>query len=257
VGSPARSPWPKVPIPAVGDSPATKLLPPVLSVIAGSTDVIGFLALGGLFTAHITGNLVILAAHVVSGTAANLGLLISVPVFVAVLALTRLLAFGLQAAGKASLRPLLLLQLLLLAGFLALCVAAGPHLDVNGVNAILAGMLGVAAMAVQNGLVQISVTGAPPTAVMTTNITRLTLDTVEAVMGQDPEGVARARRRAKQTWPAVVGFTVGAAVGALAYAVTGLWSLALPTVLALVALGMGMGALIDSPRQEGPGPTST
>jgi hypothetical protein len=35
----------------------------VLSIVAGSVHVIGFLALGGLFTAHITGNIVILAAR--------------------------------------------------------------------------------------------------------------------------------------------------------------------------------------------------
>ena len=53
--------------PSVDSSLSTKLLPTVLSVIAGSVDVISFVGLGGLFTAHITGNLVILAAHVVSG----------------------------------------------------------------------------------------------------------------------------------------------------------------------------------------------
>jgi len=42
-------------------------LPTLLSIIAGSVDAIGFLGLGGLFTAHVTGNLVILAAHLVSG----------------------------------------------------------------------------------------------------------------------------------------------------------------------------------------------
>jgi Protein of unknown function (DUF1275) len=52
--------------PSVDSSLGTKLLPSVLSVIAGSVDVIGFLGLGGLFTAHITGNLAILAAHVVN-----------------------------------------------------------------------------------------------------------------------------------------------------------------------------------------------
>ena len=34
----------------------------MLSLTAGSADVISFLGLGGLFVAHITGNLVILAA---------------------------------------------------------------------------------------------------------------------------------------------------------------------------------------------------
>jgi len=43
------------------------LLPTVLSITAGSVDVIGFLALGGVFTAHITGNVVIVAVHYVSG----------------------------------------------------------------------------------------------------------------------------------------------------------------------------------------------
>ena len=37
---------------------APLLLPAVLSVIAGSVDVISFLGLDGLFNAHITGNIV-------------------------------------------------------------------------------------------------------------------------------------------------------------------------------------------------------
>jgi uncharacterized membrane protein YoaK (UPF0700 family) len=39
------------------------LLPAVLSTTAGATDVISFFALDGLFTAHVTGNLVIRAQH--------------------------------------------------------------------------------------------------------------------------------------------------------------------------------------------------
>src|SRR5882757_2551357 len=51
-------------------------LPCVLSLIAGSTDTIGFLSLNGLFTAHITGNLVVLAAHIVNGDPAVLSYLL-------------------------------------------------------------------------------------------------------------------------------------------------------------------------------------
>src|ERR1700687_3486283 len=140
---------------SVDSSLGAQLLPAVLSLVAGSVDVISFLGLGGLFTAHITGNLVILAAHVVSGGKAELAPILSVPVFVAVLGLTRLLASGLEAIGRASLQPLLALQLLLLACCLALCAAAGPDIDPTAPNAIIAGMLGVAAMAVQNALAQI------------------------------------------------------------------------------------------------------
>src|SRR5881392_779799 len=67
------------------------LLPTVLSTTAGAVDVIGFLALGGLFTAHITGNLVILAAHYVTGGFSEIGPLLSVPVFVIVLGIIMVL----------------------------------------------------------------------------------------------------------------------------------------------------------------------
>src|SRR2546430_596788 len=153
-----------------------------------------------------------------------------------------LLVGGLEAIGLASLRPLLLLQFLLLAGFLVLCVAAGPRLDPNAANAVVAGMLGVAAMAVQNALVQISLKGAPSTAVMTSNVTRFTMDLGEMLLGRDPDEVAKARSRAKHTWPAIVGFTVGCGLGAACEAAVGLWSLALPAGLALLALALGVAA---------------
>jgi uncharacterized membrane protein YoaK (UPF0700 family) len=141
---------------------ATKLLPAVLSLIAGSVDVISFVGLGGLFAAHITGNLVILAAHIVAGAEAPLALVISAPVFIVVLGMTRLLAGGLERLRVPLLRPLLFLQFLLLASLLALCVVGGPRLGPSGANATVAGMLGVSAMAVQNALVQISLKGHLP-----------------------------------------------------------------------------------------------
>ena len=61
------------------------LLPAVLSTTAGAVDVVGFLALGGLFTAHITGNVVVVAAHYITGGFYQVGPLVALPVFVAVL----------------------------------------------------------------------------------------------------------------------------------------------------------------------------
>jgi uncharacterized membrane protein YoaK (UPF0700 family) len=192
--------------------------------------------LDGLFTAHITGNLVILAAHMVSGGAAPLAPMLSVPIFVIALGLARLGAAGLDAIGVASLRPLLLLQFLLLLGFLTLCVAAGPRLDAQAAIAIVAAMLGVSAMAVQNAMVHVSLRGAPSTAVMTTNITLLAIDLVNMLVAQDPNDVAQARSRARHTWPAVVGFAIGCTLGACCQMIVGLLSLVLPSGLALAAL---------------------
>jgi uncharacterized membrane protein YoaK (UPF0700 family) len=218
----------------------------VLGVIAGSSDVISFLGLGGLFTAHITGScLVILAAHVLGGEPAQVALMLSVPVFVVGLTLTRLLVGGLESIGLASLVPLLLLQFLLLSGSFVVCVAAGAPIDPDRANAIFAGMLGVSAMAVQNALVQVSLTGVPSTAAMTTNVTRFTMDVGEMLIGRDPAEAARSRQRAKQIWPAIVGFTIGCGLGAVCESMVGLRSLALPSGLALGAIAMSFATSPD------------
>ena len=218
---------------------AGRTLPFVLSLIAGSTDIIGFLGLNGLFTAHITGNLAILAAHIVAGDPTIFSYVLSVPVFMIMLFLMRLLAGGLQQAGIPTLQPLLLLQLLFLAAFLSICIEAGPWHDANALLAVIAGMCGVAAMAVQNALVQISLTNTPTTAVMTTNVTRFMLDLGEALVGRDHARAALARARALHTLPVIVGFTIGCVLGAAFEAAAGLWSLVLPTGLALLAFAMG------------------
>jgi uncharacterized membrane protein YoaK (UPF0700 family) len=230
---------------SVEDTFGTKLLPFVLSITAGSVDVISFLGLGGLFTAHITGNLVILAAKLVAGEQSPVSYLISVPVFMAVLALTRLLAAGLERLKIASLVPLLLIQFLLLAASFVLCRSAGPRLDPNTTIMILAGMLGVSAMAVQNGLVRISLRGAPATAVMTTNITLFTIDVGQVLLGGNASSTVRARERARKTWPAIVGFLLGCALGAACEAAFGLHSLVLPAAFGLLAVALGLAGTLQ------------
>jgi len=219
--------------------PAGRAIPLVLGVIAGSTDTIGFLGLNGLFTAHITGNLVVLAAHFVAGDPTIFSHMLALPVFMLMLFLTRLLAGGLERAGRSTMRPLLLMEVLLLVAFLVVCGLWGPWRDPNALLATTAGLLGVAAMAVQNALVQISLTNTPATSVMTTNVTRFMLDLGEVLVGRDRAKAAQARRRAMQTFPVILGFATGCVLGAAFEAAAGLWSLALPTGLALIAFGIG------------------
>ena len=214
-------------------------LPIVLSVIAGATDVIGVLGLNGLFTAHITGNLVLLAARIVAGLPASISYILSVPVFMLVLFIARVIARAVEGIGGSSLQPLLLLQLLALVAFLLLRVTTGPWRDPDTAFAITAGMCGVSAMAVQNALVQISLKNTPSTAAMTTNITRLTLDIAEVLVGSD---VQRAKNRVRNTLPVVIGFVVGCSLGGAFEAAVGLWSLILPTALAFVACVISMGS---------------
>jgi uncharacterized membrane protein YoaK (UPF0700 family) len=211
------------------------LLPTILSTTAGAVDVIGFLALGGLFTAHITGNLVVLAAHYVTGGFSQIGPLLSVPVFVMVLGIVVVL-FANEATCRAR-RKLLILHATLLVGFLALGAGLGPFTDPDSGIAVSVGMIGVAAMATQNALVRLDLPGFPATAVMTTNITQLTIDLALLVRGKGD--VARARRGARVIFPSVVGFGAGCAAGGFLELHFGLLTLALPVVLAAIAIPLG------------------
>jgi uncharacterized membrane protein YoaK (UPF0700 family) len=215
--------------------PVDWLLVAVLSTTAGAVDVIGFLALGGLFTAHITGNLVVLAAHYVTGDFSQIGPLLSVPVFIVVLWIVTVVFSSKVTRGAR--RALLVVQAVLLAAFLALAVGYGPFPNPNGAMAVFAGMLGVAAMATQNAMVKLDLAGFPSTAVMTTNTVQLTIDLALLLRGKgDPEDLARARRRARMTFPSVAGFLAGCAAGAFLEVHFGLKALALPVVLAASAI---------------------
>ena len=208
---------------------------------AGAVDVIGFLTLGGLFTSHITGNVVIVAAHYVTGGFSQIGPLLAVPVFMVVMGLVTLASSAIIRVGSYPVRPLLLLETALLAGFLVLGVAFGRFADADSSIAIVAGMLGVSAMATQNVLGRLALKGAPSTAVMTTNITQLTVDLVTLASRRrgNADELATARRRARMTLPCIVGFIGGCAAGAALEVKFGFWALALPVVLSALAVPLG------------------
>src|SRR5262245_29561225 len=75
-------------------------LPLFLTAIAGMVDVIGFLGLK-LLTAHITGNLVVIAALLVRGGPPNLAQILAVPVFMIAVGAVWLTAKLLNRRGAA------------------------------------------------------------------------------------------------------------------------------------------------------------
>src|SRR5215475_12991729 len=97
-------------------------LPPLLSVIAGMVDLTGFFTLGNIFTAHITGNLVLAAAAAVRGGPVNLAQLLAIPVFILAVTATWLIARASNKHGQALARLLLEVQFVLLAAVLILSI---------------------------------------------------------------------------------------------------------------------------------------
>ena len=217
-------------------------LPPLLSVIAGIVEVMGYLTLGNLFTAHITGNLVTIAALLVRGGPLSLPQILAVPVFMVALAATWLIAEATRRRGPALVRPLLLVHFLLLSGVLICSAISDPVAHPHGRVASFTAMIAVCAMACQFALLRLGVPGAPSTAVMTGNLTNSVLSLLDTLSRKHPlrEG---ADEGLKKTSKVVVGFFAGCVVGTAALSLMGHWAWSLPVVLAGAAVARpGTGA---------------
>ncbi|HXA86189.1 MAG TPA: YoaK family protein [Candidatus Dormibacteraeota bacterium] len=219
-------------------------LPPLLSAVAGTVDVIGFLSLK-LFTAHITGNLVVIAALLVRGGPPNLAQILAVPVFIVAVAAVWLIAKGLDRRGPALARPLLLVQFLLLTCVLIVSVIYHPAENPRGLMAGIAAMTAVSAMACQFAFLRLALPVAPSTAVMTGNLTNTVLSLLDTLSGREPL-IEGASERLKKTLGLVIGFLAGCIVGAAAVSWLGVWAWSLPVVLAAVAVALVPGRRAQS-----------
>jgi uncharacterized membrane protein YoaK (UPF0700 family) len=201
------------------------------------TDVIGYLSLGKLFTAHVTGNLVVIAALLVRGGPPNIAQVLAVPVFILAVGAVWLIAKALGRRGPALARPLLLIQFLLLAAVLILSVIYGPAENPRGLIAGVAAMIAVSAMACQFALLRLAVPGAPSTAVMTGNLTNTVLSLLDTIWRSEPL-MKGARERLKKTLAVLIGFFGGCVAGAAAVSWLGDWSWSLPVLLAGMAAAL-------------------
>ncbi len=128
---------------------------------------------------------------------------------------------------------LFLLEGALLAAFMAAGLAAAPLTDPSAPLAVLCGLLGVAAMGIQNAMSRTILSDAGPTTIMTGNTTQIVIDAVD-LPAAPPEARAAMRGRLGKMLPAVIGFAAGAVSGAFAFKLFLFWSVLLPTVLLLL-----------------------
>ena len=214
-------------------TPAT--IASLLSFNGGFVDTAGFLGLQGLFTAHVTGNFVTLGAALVHGSHGIVGKLLALPVFVAVVALSRLAGAALRKRHAPVLRILLSVEVSLLVAFFALAVIFGPFANADSPAALLTGFAGIAAMAVQNAVHRVHLTNLPPTTLMTGSTTQATIDAIDLLTGTDPDNAAAIRSRVGRLSLSILCFAAGCAASALLYWLAGFWCLAVPVVVGATA----------------------
>jgi uncharacterized membrane protein YoaK (UPF0700 family) len=204
----------------------------VLAFTAGFVDTCGFIALFGLFTAHVTGNFVLIGATAAGQGHGLVAKLMALPVFVAVVAIVHATT---RRSAASSARPLLVVQAALLGAFAILGMAASPIRSSDEPLAFLAGMTGVAAMAVQNAASRRAFAALAPTTVMTGNVTQLTIDLVDLAAGVESDARPALLARIRKTWPPILLFALGSASGAASVLAVGFSCLAAP-LLALLGL---------------------
>ena len=211
-------------------------LPTVLSAIAGMVDLIGFLSLG-IFTAHITGNIVVIGALVARHDRVNLAQILAIPVFILAVAATWFIAKTSGRSGTGLMRLLLLVQFLLIACLLIFSVMMKPSGDPHGLMATVAAMIAVTAMGCQFALLRLALPVAPSTAVMTGNLTNAVLglldssSQMQSLMESNP-------KRLRAALHLLIGFFAGCVVAAVAVMYLGDWAWSIPAALAAVAVAL-------------------
>jgi uncharacterized membrane protein YoaK (UPF0700 family) len=210
-------------------APYLRPVAPIFALTAGFVDTVGYVGLFGLFTAHVTGNLVVIGASIAHPNAGLIAKLSALPVFVVVVAATSLFIRRCRKADHSPVRRLLAAQAILLAAFMVLALIATPLLSADAPLAVLAGLTGVAAMAIQNAASRTTFVELAPTTVMTGNVTQLVLDLTDLLDGDLDRSEVHARMA--KMGPPLLAFAAGAIVGGLAFSRVGFWCLAAPIVL--------------------------
>ncbi|PZR35932.1 MAG: DUF1275 domain-containing protein [Caulobacter segnis] len=204
-----------------------------MAFVGGYIDVIGFVLLFGLFVAHATGNIVMLGVGLAGDASGLTTKLLALPVFIGTATATYALIRWRNAKGQPCEVLVLALQAVLLLVFMILTARALPAADANAPAVMLAGLVGVVAMAVQNVAARVVFAHLAPTTMMTGNVTQMAIDIVDLMAARGrPDDALKARIR--KTWPPVLAFALGAMGGALGVLFAGPWSLALGVAIVAV-----------------------
>jgi uncharacterized membrane protein YoaK (UPF0700 family) len=111
-------------------------------------------------------------------------------------------------------------------------IVYGPFPNGDTELAFTAGMLMVAAMAIQNAVQRMHLTNVPPSTLMTGTTTQIMLDLADLLRSMEAPARAEALGRLRKFVPALLIFAFGCAVAALAYVWIGMWCFALPPIVA-------------------------
>jgi uncharacterized membrane protein YoaK (UPF0700 family) len=205
-----------------------------LSFIAGYVDTAGFIALSGIFTAHITGNLVLAGSSIAQYHKYDdvFSRLILIPVFVVGVILTASVIKRLQYDDKNKLRFLFIVQafLLLLFSFSGVAIFSDWVAVHTVTGIIIQASLAVLAMAIQNTYLKLLLPNFMPTTVMTGNITNFSIG-IENFLSTFS---IRKPIKLSAAAYALLGFSLGCVGGAFGVVEVGLLCILFPVLILIL-----------------------
>lgn len=204
--------------------------PALLAASGGAIDTISFITLFGLFTAHVTGNLVVAGAALATNSEGILSKLLAIPVFMLAVAIVTLVIKRRKIITPRFLGGLFVVEILLLLLFGLLGLLWQPFVGADSATALITGMAGVMAMGVRNATTRLLLPTTSPSTMMTGNVTQLTIDVVNWCQAPNREN----RAKIKKSGASVLGFLLGAGLGALGYILAGFYSVLIPVVLVAI-----------------------
>jgi uncharacterized membrane protein YoaK (UPF0700 family) len=213
-------------------------LPIVLSFNGGYVDTVGFLALQGLFTAHVTGNFVTIGAAIAHGSSGIIAKLLALPVFCVAVIVLRFAMLHLPTPPRRSVLSMLCVKSLFLTAGAACAILFRSFADPDGWQSILTGMLLVIAMAVQNAVHRIHLGSAPPSTLMTGTTTQIMIDVADILYGAPTKAPEAVRTRLQRLIIAVATFALGCGVAALFYIELQMWCFVIPPLVALAGIAI-------------------
>jgi len=205
----------------------------IVSAIAGFSDVFGFIALQQLFTAHITGNIVMVISYAISHTPGITSRIIAIPVFVVIAILVSVIIEN-NGVSKNTYRLWLLIEAVLFLGLMIAGIGLKQSMHEGSATFVLVAMLPVTAMAIHNTIMKTYLSQLPPTTVMTGNLTQFVVDCTALLVTKKLRSGRRHKRLIKVGW-VLAGFVVGGSLS-LTYLWMHFYAVSLVIILIVMAM---------------------
>jgi uncharacterized membrane protein YoaK (UPF0700 family) len=199
-----------------------------LAFTAGFADASTYVGADGVFCAHVTGNIVVLAADLARGALADEWMKVATfPIFVLAVLGSTWASRRVQAPpSPRTARGLLMLKALLIAAAAVIGLSL-PSTSPGAARASIVALL-VTAMGIQNAVHALNPSFGPMTTVMTGNVTRWFSELLKPPAPYDPA-------KHRQLGLLIGAFALGCAGGAWGVAHAGFGVLALPVAVVLLA----------------------